>query len=255
MRGLTAFSWGYWGWGTHTADFVRAVDAIERRRGMRPPIFADIRYSRSVRAPGFRDNALAEIVGEGRYRWLRKLGNANIKNKNARVAKVADPSGVEDLRQLVVEAHKQKRRVIFFCACESACNCHRAIVARLLRKNASRTRMPIRVIEWPGGEPETLKLEVSSKVIKSVLRNANRMSLADASARMQEKLKSLPWCSGVELRSNDVVFGIVSGPAHLAANGWYLPVIGPDFSGGALSVRELKSSAAQWRTSLGYAER
>jgi hypothetical protein len=40
---LTAFNWGYWGWGTHTSDLVRTVDAIERSRGKRSPVFADIR--------------------------------------------------------------------------------------------------------------------------------------------------------------------------------------------------------------------
>lgn len=252
MRGLTAFSWGYWGWGTHTSDFVRTVDAIERRRGKRPPIFADIRYSRSVRAPGFRDNALEELVGKRRYRWLRKLGNANI--GTGKGAEIADLSGIEDLRQLVIDAHQKKRRVLFFCSCETPCDCHRSIVAKLLHKSATRKHTPIKVIEWPGGESETPKLSVSTKVIKSVLRGANRMSLDDVSARMRRKLAALPWCSRVDLRCGDVTFAIVSGPAHLAAN-WYLPVIGPDMSTETYSARELKSFAIQLRKSLGYAER
>lgn len=60
MKHLTAFSWGYWGWGNHTRDFVRTVDAIECARGMRPPLFIDIRFSRSVRALGFRGSAFEE---------------------------------------------------------------------------------------------------------------------------------------------------------------------------------------------------
>ena len=35
MKKLQAFSWGYWGWGTHTKEFVKTVDAIERQRGYR----------------------------------------------------------------------------------------------------------------------------------------------------------------------------------------------------------------------------
>ena len=57
MKRLTAFTWGYWGWGTHTNEFVDVVDAVERSRSFRPPIFVDIRFSRSVRAPGFREGA------------------------------------------------------------------------------------------------------------------------------------------------------------------------------------------------------
>lgn len=254
MRTLTVFSWGYWGWGTHTSDFVRAVDATERRRGMRPPIFVDIRFSRSVRAPGFRENAFAEIVGRGRYRWLRKLGNANIGTKK-RVAKIADPTGIEDLRQFVLDAHRQRRRVIFFCSCERPCHCHRSIVAKRLHAHAARKRTPIKVIEWPGGEPASIKLAVSAKATRNVLRNANRMPLGGVSANTQRKLASLPWCSRVELHSDDTAFGIVSGPAQLAAAGWYLPVIAPDFSSETYSVRELKSLAGQLRKSLGYAER
>jgi hypothetical protein len=43
MTRLTAFSWGYEGWGNHTRAFVRMTDAIELARGKRPPIFVDIR--------------------------------------------------------------------------------------------------------------------------------------------------------------------------------------------------------------------
>jgi hypothetical protein len=66
-----AFSWGYWGWESHTREFVRAVDAVERSRGMRPPVFADVRFSRSVRAVGFRDphsrkwSVQADTAGSG----------------------------------------------------------------------------------------------------------------------------------------------------------------------------------------------
>jgi hypothetical protein len=96
MKPLTAFSWGYWGWGNHTRDFVRTVDAVERARGKRPPIFVDIRFSRSVRALGFRDSAFQEMVGESRYRWLRKLGNPHIGGIGKRGIRIADASGGDD---------------------------------------------------------------------------------------------------------------------------------------------------------------
>src|SRR5688500_8003061 len=50
---LTMFTWGYWGWGTTTREFVQAADAVEASRGFNPPLFVDIRIRRSVRAPGF----------------------------------------------------------------------------------------------------------------------------------------------------------------------------------------------------------
>jgi hypothetical protein len=251
MRRLTAFTWGYWGWGTHTSELVREVDAIERKRGMRPPIFADIRHSRSVRAPGFRGDAFEKLVGKGRYRWLRKLGNINAGTKN-KVVEIADTSGIQDLLELVVDAHRQSRSVMFFCACETPRYCHRVTVARLLRKVAARKHIPITVIEWPGGEPETVKLAVSAKVIKGVLRGANRVPLNDKSARMQRKLASLPWCSRIDLRFGDTTLGVVAGPAKLAAD-WYLPVIGPETSAQTDTVRSLKGHATRLRKSRGYA--
>jgi len=49
----TLFTWGYYGWGNHTPDLVKAVDAVETSRGFQPPMFVDIRIRRSVRAAGF----------------------------------------------------------------------------------------------------------------------------------------------------------------------------------------------------------
>jgi hypothetical protein len=90
---LTAFSWGYWGWGPHTSDLIRSVDGVERARGKEPPIFADIRFFRSGRATGFRGSAFEETVGNSRYRWFRKLGNQNIGTGDNGV-RIADPVSV-----------------------------------------------------------------------------------------------------------------------------------------------------------------
>ena len=55
-RRLTMFSWGYEGWGNATRQLVRSFDLAEAYRRHTPPIFVDIRMSRSVRAVGFRDH-------------------------------------------------------------------------------------------------------------------------------------------------------------------------------------------------------
>ena len=74
MKRTTAFTWGYWGWGTHAADFVRNVDEVERARGWRPPLFVDIRIRRTVRAPDFQQNAFEKIVGQRRTceQWIKE---------------------------------------------------------------------------------------------------------------------------------------------------------------------------------------
>ena len=107
MKRITAFTWGYWGWGTHAEDFVRNVDAVERARRWRPPRFVDIRIRRTVRAPDFQQNAFEKIVGQRRYRWMKTLGNRSILTKRRRM-EIADPNAASDL--LSAKAAKNLRQ-------------------------------------------------------------------------------------------------------------------------------------------------
>jgi hypothetical protein len=116
MKRITAFSWGYRGWGTHAKEFVRNVDAIERDRGWRPPVFIDIRIRRKGRAPDFQDNAFKEIVGHQRYCWMKSLGNRRIIIGQTGI-KIDDPKAANDLLEHIIKYRKEKRRVIFFCNC------------------------------------------------------------------------------------------------------------------------------------------
>src|SRR4051812_37741003 len=102
---LTAFSWGYYGWGNHTKALIKAVDNVEEARDRAPPLFIDIRWSRNVRANGFRGNAFEKTVGARRYRWMKALGNRNIGSRNPS-ARIADPSASEELLELIVDAEK-----------------------------------------------------------------------------------------------------------------------------------------------------
>src|SRR6266853_6591486 len=87
---LTLFTWGYWGWGNATHELIRAVDATERQRGFKPPIFFDIRVSRSVRAAGFQGAAFEQVLPKGRYRWFPRLGNERVARHEAG-CKIAEP--------------------------------------------------------------------------------------------------------------------------------------------------------------------
>jgi hypothetical protein len=113
MRRITAFTWGYWGWGTHAREFVKNVDAVERSRGCRPPIFVDIRFSRKVRAPNFKDNEFEKMIGPSRYRWRRRLGNERIESRRGGI-RIHDLTGIDDLLQIIGDAANYRRRVIFF---------------------------------------------------------------------------------------------------------------------------------------------
>ena len=81
MKRITAYTWGYWGWGTHAADFVRNLDAVEKAHGWKSPLFVDIRIRRTGRAPDFQQNAFERLVGQRRYRWMKTLGNRSIITK------------------------------------------------------------------------------------------------------------------------------------------------------------------------------
>jgi hypothetical protein len=107
------------------------------------------------------------------------------------------------------------------------------------------------VVEWPGGEPKTFKLEVPESVLKSVLRGGNRIPLNALSRKNIHKFAALPWGSRVGLHSEDADVAIVSGPAQLATH-WYLTVIGPTRSKKTDTIESLKKEALRLRKSLGY---
>lgn len=75
MEELAAFTSSYWGWGSESKYFVRAVDSREKKRGFFPPVFIDLRIARSVRSSNFKGNAFERIVGGRRYIWEPRLGN------------------------------------------------------------------------------------------------------------------------------------------------------------------------------------
>lgn len=128
MKKITMFSWGYWGWGTSTPQFVKLVDAIEESRGFKPPIFVDTRIKRQVRAPGFNGDAFEKLLGKDRYVHMKELGNRSIVTHKGFI-EIADPKAANDLLDMAIQAEKKNRRIIFFCACKQPkCNgeitCH-----------------------------------------------------------------------------------------------------------------------------------
>src|ERR1700724_2060014 len=102
---LHMFTFGYWGWGSATREFVQSVDAAERQRGFCPPIFVDVRIHRGVRAAGFRDDAFERLLGRARYRWMRGLGNLAVvgRSRGHRV-RIKSPAAAAELLTLAREA-------------------------------------------------------------------------------------------------------------------------------------------------------
>ncbi len=227
MRRVTLFSWGYWGWGNATRELVRIIDTVEEARGFGPPVFVDTRYSRSVRAEGFRDHAFEHQMGPQRYSWFKSLGNEAIGTKSTAKVKIHDPAGAEDLLSLATTSATEQRRVIFFCACkfcqiEGELNCHRDEVASLLLNAAERRGESIEVVEWPGGEPAELELTVTAAEVRAIVNG--RMTLPIESRLSLETAGALAFGSRLTLRSPaDELVALVR-PAEFQRDKWVFPI-------------------------------
>jgi hypothetical protein len=110
MKSVTLFSWGYYGWGNYTKQFVEAADAVEAKRGFNPPVFVDVRIRRMVRAPGFREKAFEKLLGPDRYRWMKSLGNKAIEDDTLDSMQIAEPKAAKDLLDLAVHEAKENNR-------------------------------------------------------------------------------------------------------------------------------------------------
>jgi hypothetical protein len=232
MSILTIFTWGYWGWGTATQQLVHGIDAVEKSRGYKPPLFVDIRIRRTGRAPGFVGDRFKQTVGAFRYQWLDGLGNLAIKQGGR--MRIKDPSAAETLLQLAETAQESGRRVIFFCACEFPGTeynlmCHRVVVAGLLLEAGRRRKLRMQVVEWPGGEPRfnCPEIQVPSKVFQGLL--TDRMSIPLSRGLSLAEMVGLPWGSVVTVRPDISSTGdyakFITGPARFKNGEWYLPVV------------------------------
>jgi hypothetical protein len=223
----TIFTWGYYGWGNHTPHLVEAVDAVESSRGFQPPFFVDIRIRRSVRAAGFTGPALEKLVGKDRHRWMKSLGNKFIETRTGPSIQIADPSAAKELLDLAVESASDKQRLIFFCSCpwprwDGKVGCHRTTVASLVLKAATKRAIRVKVVEWPGGEPKRIDLEVSPKDFAAVKKG--RMTVPLGRKVDLAQFAGLPWCSIATLHSGGESLHRVVGPAIFQTIGWVLPI-------------------------------
>jgi len=223
MKPLTAFTWGYWGWGNAAPELVKAVDALERARGFKPPLFADIRLSRSVRAPGFRDHAFEELVGPKRYLWMPKLGNERFRTGGM---ELHDATGARDLLDAIVSASKESRRVIFFCACESPNRldgCHRYLARDALLREAKRARVSLTVQEWPGTAPSgkvDLLVHADEACAKALRRDLDWIPLP-STVKLPE-LAALPFGALVKFETKGEPVHALAAEVRFRKGGWYL---------------------------------
>ncbi len=185
---------------------------------------------------------------------MPSLGNLSILGQAGPAIQIKEPSSARVLLDLACKLSESRQRLLFFCSCEyprlegDATACHRVTVARLILE-AIQGSMPLEVVEWPGGEPRTLELEVSPSIAKKVLQGARSISLEEGIPHTD--LASLAWGSVVRLRSELTEFPVVAGPPKYGPHGWSLPVPWETAKRDAI-VSELIDKAREWRHMSGF---
>lgn len=253
----TIFTWGYYGWGNATAKLVEVVDGVERDRGFQPPRFVDIRIRRAVRAKGFQGNAFERLLGPDRHRWMKSLGNKFIETRSGPSIQVAEPAAAQELLNLAVELADQGQRLLFFCSCrfprnEGKTACHRETVAGLVLKAARKAGVQVEVIEWPGGQPEQVELDVPPETFKALKRG--RVTIPLEQAVEFSVFRCLPWGSIVTVRADDKEMRVITGPASWQKGQWLLPVFWFYFDPDT-EMSEIEREAAKLRKSGGFEAR
>jgi hypothetical protein len=237
--GTTLFSFGYWGCGSATPALVEAVDAAEAERGFEPPLWIDIRISRSVHAAGFRDKAFEGLLGP-RYVWMSDLGNMSVLEHTTGI-RIKNPAAANELLEHALEP--RARRVIFFCSCEIPGGCHRHTVGTLVIQRAKARNLDVTVIEWPGGEPSTIAIDVPLATLRKIKRG-NQTTLLLPTSMTVGAAAALPWCTIADLRAGAERRMVLVGPAHFDVHGSHLKILQVD------AVSE--DSANEYRAKYGY---
>jgi hypothetical protein len=226
---------------------------VEKARGFKPPKFVDIRISQAVRAKGFIGDAFKFVVGKKRYEWCDDLGNKTILKGGSRI-QIKRPSAAKDLLNEAIELAKHKQRLIFYCSCEfpywTDDLCHRTTVAKLVLKYAREQNRAIEVVEWPGGNPQTIDVRVSDEDFKKLGKNQKSIPLANP--KPLAKFAGLPWGSMARVHTLDNEMLILTGPAKCWKNDdWYLPVMSKTDTANCNSIK-LKRKAKTLRRKFGF---
>jgi hypothetical protein len=253
MKATTLFTWGYYGWGNHTEELVVAVDAVETSRGFEPPIFVDIRFRRTVRAKGFQGSNFEKLLGQSSHRWMKGLGNKFILTRTGPIVQIADPSAANELLDLALESATHKQRLLFFCSCQwpkfdGEPACHRTTVAELVLKAARKRSAALEIVEWPGGKPKQIELDVTPEVFAAVRRGRKTVPLCKQPDLPE--VAGLPWCSTVTLKSNAETLHRVVGPAIRQPDQWVLPIMSDPLDASA-TIADYRNEAEGLRRRLG----
>jgi hypothetical protein len=224
---LSAFSWGYFGWGNATDKFVELVDAVESQRGFAPPVFVDTRIRRNVRAAGFTSQAFEILLGPHRHRWMPELGNRFIVTRQGPPIQIADPQAAYELLALILKLARENRRVLFFCGCvwprkDAVTCCHRDTIAALLLNAARAHGQSLEIVEWPGGSPVKLSWSIDKRGVQALKSKRTRLP-ANTDFNLAEA-GQVAWGSVLRPPVDDLPSALI-GPAQFTPGGWTHPVL------------------------------
>lgn len=185
--------------------------------------------------PGFKGPAFGRLLGDElkeqdkkRHIWDKRLGNEYIKTGTGPLIKIADSTAVEDLLELSLKLARHKQRIIFFCGCKwprwnGEIACHRSTVASLVLEAAKKRVIRVKVVEWPGGDPKRIELDVPPKDFTAIKRGRWTVPLGEMDDLA--RFAGLPWCSIATLHSGGETLYRIVGPAICQTSGWALPIL------------------------------
>lgn len=108
--------------------------------------------------------------------------------------------------------------------------------------------VPVEIVEWPGGTPRQIDLDVPPQVFAAVRKG--RMTVPLGEQPKLAEVAGLPWCSVATLRSNGEKLHRIVGPAIRQKDHWSLPVL-LYFLDPAVSLEQCQKEASKLRRSWG----
>lgn len=184
---------------------------------------------------------------------MKSLGNKFIQTRTGPHIQIADPAAADDLLDLALEAANHKQRLLFFCSCQwPRCDgeiaCHRTTVADLVLKAAQQRGEVVEIVEWPGGEPGTINLDVEPRILAALKRG--RVSIPLDENPNLGQLAGVPWCSIATLHAGHETLHRIVGPAIRQPDQWVLPVLEADLEAED-HLTAYEEAAARLRRGLG----
>ena len=159
--------------------------------------------------------------------------------------RIQEPAAANDLLDLGVT--NPERRVIFFCACATPAQCHRHVVAKLVIDAARKRGLDVCVVEWPGGEPSAITLDVPASTLKKLRSGA--CSLPVPPSMELATATSLAWWTEATLQAPKDRGVWAVGPARFSAGGAHLSVQSVELDPEANDWAEERDA---WLESEGY---